>query len=133
MMWIRTDRGKIYRCDSKDRGETWSTPEPMALDSPLSPQSIKRIPATGDLLLVWNNSPDKRFPLTAAISKDDGKTWVNMRNLDEDAAHTYAYTSIEFLKDRVLFTYYAGPPVGVRGEPRWSLKLKAVPMGWFYE
>lgn len=133
MMWIRTDQGKIYRCDSKDRGETWSTPEPMALDSPLSPQSIKRIPATGDLLLVWNNSPDKRFPLTAAISKDDGKTWVNMRNLDEDAAHTYAYTSIEFLKDRALFTYYAGPPVGVRGEPRWSLKLKAVPMGWFYE
>ena len=23
-------------------------------------------------LLIWNNSPDKRFPSTAAISKDDG-------------------------------------------------------------
>ena len=109
MMWMRTDKKKIFRCYSRDRGETWSTPEPMTLDSPRSPQSIKRIPSTGHLLLIWNNSPDKRFPLTAAISKDDGVTWENIRNLDEDPAHTYAYTSIEFLKDRALFTYYAGP------------------------
>lgn len=133
LMWIRTDRGRIYRSFSKDRGESWTEPEPMTLESPLSPQSIKRIPTTGDLLLVWNNSPDRRFPLAAAISRDEGETWGHIRNLDEDAAHTFAYTSIEFLSDRALFTYYAGPPHGVRGEPRWSLKLKAVPLGWFYE
>jgi Neuraminidase (sialidase) len=133
MMWMRTDKKKIFHCYSRDRGETWSNPEPMALDSPRSPQSIKRIPTTGDLLLIWNNSPDKRFPLTAAISKDDGATWQHIRNLDEDPAHTYAYTSIEFLKDRALFTYYAGPAAGVRSEPRWSLKLKAVPLNWFYQ
>ena len=92
-----------------------------------------RIPSTGDLLLVWNNSPDKRFPLTSAISKDDGKTWQHIKNLDEDPAHTYAYTSIEFLKDRALFTYYAGPQQGVRGEGRWSLNLKAAPIDWFYK
>ncbi|MBV6431267.1 MAG: hypothetical protein IANPNBLG_01396 [Bryobacteraceae bacterium] len=133
LMWIRTDKGHIYRCYSSDRGETWSTPEPMNLDSPLSPQSIKRIPSTGDLLLIWNNSPTKRFPLTAAISKDDGRTWEHIRNLDEDPAHTYAYTAIEFLKDRAMFAYYAGPPPGVRGEGRWSLKFKAVPFNWFYQ
>lgn len=133
MLWVRTDKKKIYRCYSKDRGETWSNLEPMALDSPRSPQSIKRIPSTGDLLLIWNNSPDKRFPLTAAISKDDGATWQHIRNLDEDAAHTYAYTSIEFLKDRALFTYYAGPAVGERNAGEWSLKLKAVPLNWFYQ
>jgi Neuraminidase (sialidase) len=81
MMWIRTDKGKIYRSFSNDRGETWQ----------------------------------------------------HVRNLDEDASHTYAYTSIEFLDDRVLFTYYAGPPAGVKSEPRWSLKLKAVPISWLYE
>jgi sialidase-1 len=133
LMWMRTDKKKIFRCYSTDRGETWSTPEPMALDSPRSPQSIKRLPGTGDLLLIWNNSPEQRFPLTAAISRNDGETWEHIRNLDEDPAHTYAYTSIEFLKDRALFTYYAGPPAGVRGESgRWSLKLKAVPLSWFY-
>ena len=106
----------------------------MALDSPRSPQSIKRIPTTGDLLLIWNNSPDKRFPLTAAISKDDGVTWENIRNLDEDPAHTYAYTSIEFLKDRALVHLLRGTGGrSARREPRWSLKLKAVPLNWFYQ
>ena len=62
-----------------------------------------------------------------------GATWQHIRNLDEDPAHTYAYTSMEFLKDRALFTYYAGPAAGVRSEPRWSLKLKAVPLNWFYQ
>lgn len=127
LMWIRNSSGKIYKCYSKDRGETWSTPEPMPLQSPVSPQSIKRHPKTGDLLLVWNNSPDQRHPLTAAISKDDGETWTNIRDLDTTPDHTFAYTSIEFLKDRALFTYYTGP----RGGPL-SLKLKAVPLDWFY-
>jgi sialidase-1 len=133
LMWMRTSTGHIHRCYSRDRGETWSEPQPMALDSPLSPQSIKRIPSTGDLLLVWNNSPDKRFPLTSAISRDEGESWQHIKNLDEDPAHSYAYTSIEFLPDRALFTYYAGPPAGVKSEPRWSLKLRSVPLGWFYE
>ena len=133
LMWLRTDKGKIYRCHSRDRGDTWSQPEPMNLDSPLSPQSIKRIPKTGHLLLVWNHSTAARFPLTAAISEDEGQTWQNIKNLDEDPQHTYAYTSIEFLEDRALFTYYAGPPSGVKAEPRWSLKLKAVPLSWFYK
>lgn len=135
LMWMRTDKGKIYHCHSSDQGETWSRPQPMELDSPRSPQSIKRIPKTGDLLLVWNHSKTKRYPLNTAISKDEGKTWTNIKTLDGDSAHTYAYTSIEFLDDRALFTYYAGPPAGGDGtaSPRWSLKLKAVPLDWFYQ
>ena len=81
-----TDKGSVYKSYSKDKGVSWTAPEPMKLDSPLSPQSMKRIPSTGHLLIVWNNSKDKRFPLTAAISKDEGETWVNVRNLDEDAS-----------------------------------------------
>ncbi len=104
----------------------------MTVVSPVSPQSIKRIPSTGDLLLVWNNSPNARFPLSVAISKDEGQTWQHVKNLDEDRAHTYAYTSIEFIKDRVLFTYYAGPPPGTR-EGTWSLKLKSAPVKWLYQ
>jgi Neuraminidase (sialidase) len=131
MMWIRNSTGKIYKCHSSDRGRTWSKPEPMNLQSPLSPQSIKRHPKTGDLILVWNNSPDKRWPLTAAVSRDDGETWTNIRNLDTEPDRTFAYTSIEFLPDRALFTYYVGPAPGMRGN-RWSLRLRAVPSGWFY-
>ncbi|MCX6624300.1 MAG: sialidase family protein [Acidobacteria bacterium] len=94
LLWMRTGKGKIYRAYSTDRGETFSEPEPTELDSPLSPQSIKRIPSTGDLLLVWNYSTKGRFPLTTAISRDEGRTWGNFHNLDQDPAHSYAYTSI---------------------------------------
>ncbi len=133
MMWIRTDKGSIYRAYSKDRGDTWSAPEAMELESPRSPQAIKRIPFTGDLLLIWNKSVDQRTPLTAAISKDDGRTWTHVRNLEEAKDRTFAYTSIEFEKEQVLLTYYVGPPPGGSAETGWSLKLKVLPIGWFYQ
>jgi sialidase-1 len=129
MLWMRTDQGRMFRCYSRDGGVTFSKPEPTAVVSPLSPQSIKRHPRTGDLILAWNNSPNQRWPLTTAVSRDEGESWSHVKNLDETPNVTFAYTSIEWLKDRALFTYY----VGTSNPMRWSLKLKAVPLDWFYK
>jgi lysophospholipase L1-like esterase len=134
LLWARTDKGQIYRSYSTDQGVTFSPLEPMGIDSPLSPQSIKRIPSTGDLLLVWNYSTtERRYPLTSAISSDEGRTWKHFRNLDQDSFHTFAYTGIQFLKDRTLLAYYSGPTRGIKSDSRWSLKLKALPNGWLYD
>jgi hypothetical protein len=76
--------------------------------------------------MVWNNSPNKRSPLTTAVSSDGGHSWQHVKNLDYDGKHTFAYTSIAFLGDRVLFTYYFDGP-------GWSLKLNDVPVSWLYE
>lgn len=134
MLWVRTSTGHPYQAYSNDQGETWTTPAPMSVASPVSPQSIKRIPSTGDLLMVWNNSPTERFPLSTAISPDGGRTWRHIKNLDDDPTHTYAYTSITFMGNRVLFTYYAGPPAGDHPKQvSWSLKLKSVPIKWLYQ
>ena len=71
-----------------------------------------------------------------ALSADGGGLARRRQNLDAHTDldttpdHTFAYTSIEFVKDRALFTYYVGPPPGREGQ--WSLKLKAVPLDWFY-
>lgn len=127
LMWMRTDKGFIYRSISRDGGETWSQPESMGVQSPRSPQSIKRIPSTGDLLLVWNNSPKLRTPLSAAISKDEGKTWANIHDLDLTPDTTFAYTSIEFVKNRVLLSYYAARGSGL------SLQFQSIPVRWFYQ
>lgn len=139
LLWARTDRGRMYQSFSSDRGETWTQLEPSAVVSPLAPQSIKRIPETGDLLLVWNNAEKYRCPLSIAISKDEGRTWTFVRNLEDDPAHTYAYTSIEFLPGRALLTYYVGAPVSYYANPParrptffWPLKLVSVPIGWLY-
>ena len=131
LMLVRTRLFHIYRCESFDEGDTWTAPVPTSLLSPESPSNCKRFPSTGDLLLIWNHSSDgrSRIPLTAAISKDDGETWSNVRNLEDDANHSFAYPSITFVGDEVLLTYYRS-----KHERRgWDLKLKILPVSWFYE
>ena len=109
MMFIRTELGSQYISYSSDGGETWSAAQPSTIRSPLAPASIKRIPSTGDLLLVWNDTAARpRTPLTLAISKDDGKTWLRPRNLLASPTGWYCYTAIYFTKGRVLLAFVMG-------------------------
>jgi Neuraminidase (sialidase) len=115
MMFIRASSGSQYISYSEDKGETWSEARPGNIKSPLSPASIKRIPATGDLLLVWNNNDgsipaikDKRTPLHAAISDDDGKSWKLVTVIADDPDGWYCYIAIHFNKDHILLGYCAG-------------------------
>jgi len=130
LMIIRTNLGKIYKSYCYDFGFTWTEPEATNLISPDSPATIKRIPGRGDLIITWNNSLDKRVPLTVAISKDEGKTWQNLKDLESDKRYTYAYASITFVEKRVLFTYYISEGIDWTGH--WSLKLKIVDIDWLY-
>jgi Neuraminidase (sialidase) len=130
MMLIRTDTGKIWRSFSADGGVTWSAPEPTELKSPSSPATIRRIPSTGDLLLVWNNAApmasnagEPRDPLTTAISRDEGKTWTHVKNLEDSAGADYCYTSVTFVGDRAVLSYYE----------RGGLKMCTADVKWFYE
>lgn len=115
MMYIRASGGSQYVSYSDDRGATWSTAVPYNLKSPLSPATIERIPSTGDLLAVWNNNDGtdpvikgKRTPLTVAISKDDGKSWQKITNIETDTDGWYCYIAIHFYKRSVLLSYCAG-------------------------
>lgn len=115
MLFCRTDTGSQYVSYSEDGGETWSPAQPSNIVSPRSPASIERIPGTGDLLLVWNDHreiPDeligRRTPLTAAVSRDDGRTWSEPRTLYDDPDGWYCYTAIEFVEDQVVLAHCAG-------------------------
>lgn len=109
MMFIRASGGHQQLSYSKDKGETWSHIEASNIESPLSPASIARIPSTGHLLLVWNNTKEKvRTPLTIAVSKDEGKTWEHVRNIEKDPEGWYCYIAIHFTKKDVLLGYCAG-------------------------
>lgn len=131
-MWMRTDKGAQYTSCSKDRGITWSPATRSNIPSPRSPASIKRIPSTGDLLLVWNNNGlnQKRTPLSTAISKDEGKTWEKVKNLEEDPDGCYCYTAIEFVGDYVLLGHGA---VGVTKECLANSNVNRVSLGWIYK
>ncbi len=111
MCLLRNSNQCLYRSDSEDGGVHWSKPRPTVLPSPESPPLIKRIPKTGDLLLLWNNVASRsnwpRTPLTAAISRDEGDTWTQFRDIDNRPDHDAAYPSVTFVGDEALVAYYS--------------------------
>ncbi len=136
LLIIRTQDGRIATSRSSDGGDHWSAPSEFSVPAPESPATIRRIPATGDLLLVWNNNyaagtnhGGKRTPLTGAVSSDGGKTWQHTRNLEAEPNAAYAYTSIAFHRDRALLSYY----VADEKTGRISSRFRSLPVRWFYE
>ena len=115
MMFVRTREGMQYVSYSSDAGDTWSELKPSNMKGPCGPASIERIPGSGELLLVWNNHADidpklkgRRTPLTIAVSRDEGKTWENVRNIAWRPHGWYCYIAIEFVDDAVLLGHCAG-------------------------
>ncbi|MDZ4861299.1 MAG: exo-alpha-sialidase [Candidatus Hydrogenedentes bacterium] len=126
MMLMRTQLGGQYMSHSNDGGENWSAPVATDLKGSAAPVAISRIPATGDLLAVWNHNPgrDARYPLTSAISKDEGATWTSFKNIESDGDQ-WAYPAITWVDGAALVTYfnYSGGH---------SLLLRRIPAAWFY-
>ena len=139
LMFMRCDLGFIYQSRSVDEGLTWSKPEPTSLRAPVSPSTLKRLPGTGELLVIWNNRDghpesepfSRRTPLTSAISADEGKTWTSIRNIEEDRIRTYCYTSVTFVEERALLTYYLSEVLPGGERVLANLKLKIMDLGWF--
>jgi Neuraminidase (sialidase) len=127
LMLMRTGIGGQFKSISKDSGETWSAPVETPLKGSAAPVSISRVPSTGDLLAVWNHNPgkDARNPFTAAVSKDEGETWTNFRNIEDGPDDQWAYPAVTWLDGKALLTYfnYTGGH---------SLYLKIFPAEWFY-
>jgi Neuraminidase (sialidase) len=136
LMLIRNATGRLYRSWSRDGGETWSTAGPTDLLSPVSPATCKRLPATGDLLIVYNDHSNiseeyagKRTPLVTRISQDEGETWVTPRVLEDDPGGWYCYTAVHCEGEHVLLSYCAGQRAtgGLN-----TTQVTRVPVGWLY-
>lgn len=135
-MIFRTQLGHIGISYSSDEGETWTEGESWGVVAPESPSTCRRIPSTGDLLLIWNDNYEpgaghqgKRIPLTAAISDDEGKTWKHKRNLEVGPNRTAAYASLTFHEGRALLTYTVRDEV----TKLRSHRFRSLPISWFYQ
>ena len=138
--YARTDTGTHWRFISDDGGLHWHSLEAwQAFPAPCSPLCIKRIPKTGDLLAIWNDtsidigaqaSSWGRTPLTAAISRDDGETWSKSKLVEDDPRRGYCYTTIHFTRDdAVLLAYQSG---GVDISVLAELTIRRIALDWFY-
>ena len=137
MLFCRTESGVQYFSFSDDQGQSWSEIEPGNIRSPLSPASIKRIPSTGDLLLLWNNNYEegrdggKRTPYSLAISKNEGKTWEKIKTVESDPAGWYCYTAMSFTKDHVLLGHCAGDTKTNNGLS--TTQITRLSLDWIYK
>lgn len=155
LMIMRTQMGRVYKAYSEDQGEHWTRSEPMPLVAPESCPHTKRIPNTGDLLVVFNHNYQlgadhcgRRNPLSSAISKDEGDTWENIKNIEElpygywedrkGNKHEWSWSlsmpSITFVKDKAILSYWIGlhSPGALRIGCDYALKVKVLSIKWFY-
>ena len=89
LMFGRTELGQFYQSVSRDQGVRWSAPRPVPLAASYTPPMLVRVPASSDLLLVWNQASAEeikaglsRHRLSTAISQDGGASWGHFRNLE---------------------------------------------------
>ena len=154
LMVMRTELGAVFKSHSEDGGCTWSQPQTTGLRAPESCPGLRRIPQTGDLLIVWNHSLFDpgfdhcgiRSPLTVAISKDEGETWEKIKDVETDPEWEFTNPVILVTTDgEVLIVYEAskyesltGPGHGNTGQTgrvgrdRMHLKLARFDLDWLY-
>lgn len=143
LMVLRTQLGSVFKSYSDDGGKTWSKAQTTGMKAPESCPDLNRIPQTGDLMLTWNNSLydprfishyGKRTPLTVAISKDEGETWTNIKDIEDNPYWGYSNPACTFTTSgKGILTYWAtkyksdwrmGGPI--------SLKAAIFDIGWLY-
>ena len=74
--------GYIVRSESHDGGWTWSEGKDSSFPNPNAAVDFLEL-RSGNLLLVYNHSMNRRTPLTVALSPDRDRTWPIRRNLRE--------------------------------------------------
>lgn len=144
LMVMRTQLGSVYQSISADGGMTWSKAESLGVEAPESCPELARVPKTGDLVLIWNASKynpkhyshfGKRTPLSAAISKDDGKTWSKPRHIEADPGWAYSNPGVTFTsKWTAVLNYWACryQPSGAMSNYPIHLKAAIIPVDWLY-
>jgi predicted neuraminidase len=104
-----TYKKRIQRMTSIDNGRTWSKSEPLEL--PNSGTSIDQVKLLdGHNVIVFNNNPDDRFPLNAALSLDGSKTFTAIQILNDEcpgSSCSFSYPSVsQSVHDGTIWVSY---------------------------
>lgn len=99
----RTRQGKVFTISSPDLGRSWGKMSLTSLPNPSSGTDAVTL-ADGRHVIIYNNTPKGRTPLSVAISRD-GSEWKHVLDL-ETAPGEYSYPAVIQSSDgRVHITY----------------------------
>jgi sialidase-1 len=147
LMTMRTQLGSVFKSESMDQGLSWSLPQTTGLISPESQPQLKRIPTTGDLVLVWNHGVyepgftgwGRRSPLTVAVSVDDGRSWTKFKNIETDPNFEFTNPCCHFTsQNKIIISYVASRMdktefPGVFGRSHMPQKAVIADIDWLYQ
>ena len=140
-MWLRNKGTRFHVAISDDDGDSWRLHSDWGPNARNTPAMVRRIPDTGDLLIIWNNN-QIRTPLNCGISYDDGETWKHIRDLEPMTEWPkrciHAYPSLAFLNGSAHLTYFESkrhrdPADTTHYGSMLSLRYRRLPVEWFYE
>jgi predicted neuraminidase len=96
---------RIMQARSLDWGRTWGLLNPTELPNPNSGIDAAAL-HDGTAVIVFNDSPAGRSPLTVGISRDHGKSWTRAFELENEAGEEFSYPAvIEDSKGMIHTTY----------------------------
>lgn len=99
---LRTADTKHWESRSRDGGKTWDTPKPSPLVGHNTPSALCRLRETNEVVVVWNNSPQVRWPLDTALSADGCKSWSTARTLANPMTVQASYPSVTQAADGTI-------------------------------
>jgi predicted neuraminidase len=105
-MLLRSTRGRVYRSDSADAGQSWSPAAATALPNNNSGLDLARL-AGGGLVLACNpveGNWGRRTPISLVSSTDNAVTWTPPLDL-ESGEGEFSYPAIIARNDLLHVTY----------------------------
>ena len=128
LMSLRTQLGTPFLAESSDQGESWSQTWSTGLTAPESGTCLRRIGSSAALLLIWNGcefyEPNhhhfgQRNPLSLALSRDDGRTWRRLGDIESDPNGEFTNINCLFTrKGDAVITYSVWSPPFNRKDPK---------------
>lgn len=85
-----------WEMTSVDGGRTWSENVQSAIPNNNTAIEMTKL-ASGRVMMVFNNTFDGRYPLSVALSEDEGRTWPYVVDLDgpcDGSGCSHGYTSL---------------------------------------
>lgn len=99
--------GWLVRSESRDGGYTWSEGVDSEFPNPNSAVDLVHL-RNGHLMLIYNNSMNRRCPLSVAISMDGGETWPVKKDIfTGPGVYAYPY-AFQGKDDKIYLIFTSG-------------------------
>jgi predicted neuraminidase len=113
LMLTRTNRGRVWRSFSYNRGKTWTVCQPIELPNPDSGLDVVRADDR-TLLLCMNDAERGRDRLVIVESCDEGTSWHGQTLVDESRGGEVSYPAIVTGSNGLIHVVYTWQRLSIR-------------------